>query len=41
PVVPAQVAAGVRRPVPPEPGKPHSDAYAPGRPSLPGQRSAP
>ncbi|MET9933599.1 helix-turn-helix domain-containing protein, partial [Streptomyces sp. NPDC006324] len=41
PVVPAQVSAGVRRPVPPEPGKPQSDAYAPGRPSLPGQRSAP
>ncbi|WP_055551850.1 helix-turn-helix domain-containing protein [Streptomyces kanamyceticus] len=24
-----------------DPGKPHSDAYAPGRPPLPGQRSAP
>ncbi|MFI2613431.1 helix-turn-helix domain-containing protein [Streptomyces sp. NPDC018584] len=24
-----------------EPGKPHSDVYAPGRPPLPGQRSAP
>ncbi len=42
PVVPAQVAAGVRRPGPAlEPGKPQSDAYASGRPSLPGQRSAP
>ncbi|WP_179200041.1 GlxA family transcriptional regulator, partial [Streptomyces sp. NRRL B-24572] len=37
--VPAQGAAGLRRPL--EPGKPQSDAYAPGRPALPGQRSAP
>lgn len=42
PVVPAQVAAGIRRPGSAlEPGKQHADAYAPGRPSLPGQRSAP
>ncbi|MET9545153.1 helix-turn-helix domain-containing protein [Streptomyces sp. NPDC006627] len=27
--------------MPAEPGKPHSDVYAPGRPPLPGQRSAP
>ena len=39
--VPAQVGAGLRRPGSLEPGKPHADAYAPGRPSLPGQRSAP
>ncbi|MGW1119282.1 GlxA family transcriptional regulator [Streptomyces tanashiensis] len=37
--VPSQGPAGLRRPL--EPGKPQSDAYAPGRPALPGQRSAP
>lgn len=52
PVVPAQVSPGSRRPVSgsatassalSEPVKPYSEAFAsgPGRPSLPGQRSAP
>ncbi|MEU7582128.1 helix-turn-helix domain-containing protein [Streptomyces sp. NPDC041068] len=37
----AASALGPSASVPTEPGKPHSDAYAPGRPPLPGQRSAP
>ncbi|MEV5975470.1 helix-turn-helix domain-containing protein [Streptomyces sp. NPDC052114] len=37
----AASALGPSASLPTEPGKPHSDAYAPGRAPLPGQRSAP
>ncbi|MFD4631439.1 helix-turn-helix domain-containing protein [Streptomyces sp. NPDC058284] len=37
----AASALGPSASVPTDPGKPHSDAYAPGRAPLPGQRSAP
>ncbi|MEU6763497.1 helix-turn-helix domain-containing protein [Streptomyces sp. NPDC046853] len=37
----AASALGPTTSLPTEPGKPYSDVYAPGRPPLPGQRSAP
>ncbi|MEU1158981.1 AraC family transcriptional regulator, partial [Streptomyces sp. NPDC005918] len=37
----AASALGPSASVPTDPGKPSSDAYAPGRAPLPGQRSAP